>query len=147
MTAMTRNLSKHLTVFAVLGAMAGATACTDLTENPVTEITEENFNPTEADLAALLGAVYTDLRGWFMGWYGYVDVLEETGDVLVTPQRPNGWVDGGVYRFRHEHSWTATRGSVNGAWGRSFGTIVEANRRSEERRGGREGKARWAPDQ
>lgn len=125
---MTRNLSKHLTVFAVLGAMAGATACTDLTENPVTEITEENFNPTEADLAALLGAVYTDLRGWFMGWYGYVDVLEETGDVLVTPQRPNGWVDGGVYRFRHEHSWTATRGSVNGAWGRSFGTIVEANR-------------------
>jgi hypothetical protein len=37
-------------------------------------------------------------------------------------------VDGGVYRFRHEHNWTATRGSVNGAWGRSYGMIVEANR-------------------
>ena len=125
---MTRVLSKHLTVFAVLGAMFGATACTDLTENPVTEITEENFNPTEADLAALLGAVYTDMRGWFMGWYGYVDVLGEVGDILVTPQRPNGWVDGGVYRFRHEHNWTATRGSVTGAWGRSYGMIVESNR-------------------
>jgi hypothetical protein len=125
---MTRVLSKYLPVFAVVGATMAGTSCTDLSENPVTEITEENFNPTEADLAALLGAVYIDMRGWFMGWYGYVDVLGETGDLLVTPQRPNGWVDGGVYRFRHEHTWTASRGSVNGAWGRSFGMIVEANR-------------------
>jgi len=125
---MTRVLSKYLPVFAVLGATLGAASCTDLAENPVTEITEENFNPTEADLAALLGGVYTNMRGWFMGWYGYVDVIGETGDLLITPQRPNGWVDGGVYRFRHEHNWTTTRGAVTGAWGRSYGLIVEANR-------------------
>jgi starch-binding outer membrane protein, SusD/RagB family len=125
---MKRVLSKQLTVLAVVGATLGAGACTDLSENPVTEITEENFNPTEADLAALLGGVYTNMRGWFMGWYGYVDVLGEVGDILVTPQRPNGWVDGGVYRFRHEHSWTTTRGAVDGAWGRSYALIVEANR-------------------
>ena len=125
---MTRVLAKYMTVFAVVGATLGAAACTDLSENPVTEITEENFNPTEADLAALLGAVYTNMRPWFMSWYGYVDLLGETGDLLVTPQRPNGWVDGGVYRFRHEHSWTSSRGSVNNAWGRSFDMIIEANR-------------------
>jgi hypothetical protein len=125
---MRRVLSNRLLLLAVLGAALGSVSCTDLTENPVTEITEENFKPTAADLAALLGGVYTNMRGWFMGWYGYVDVLEETGDVLVTPQRPNGWVDGGVYRFRHEHNWTTTRGAVNGAWGRSYGLIVEANR-------------------
>jgi hypothetical protein len=128
MTAMTRVLSKYMTVFAVLAATMGTLSCTDLSENPVTEITEENFNPTAADLAALIGGVYINMRGWFMGWYGYVDVLEETGDVLVTPQRPNGWVDGGVYRFRHEHNWNPSRGSVNGAWGRSYALIVEANR-------------------
>lgn len=121
-------LSKRLAALAVLGAALGAAACTDLSENPVTEIRQDDFNPTEEDLAALVGGVYEDMRGWFMGWYGYVDVVGETGDILLTPERPNGWVDGGVYRFRHEHEWDITRGAVGDAWGRSFDTIIEANR-------------------
>lgn len=121
-------LSRCLAALAVLGAALGTAACTDLSENPVTEIIQDDFNPSEEDLAALVGSVYEDMRGWFMGWYGYVDVVGETGDILLTPERPNGWVDGGVYRFRHEHEWNTTRGAVDGAWGRSFDTVIEANR-------------------
>ncbi|MFW6201356.1 MAG: RagB/SusD family nutrient uptake outer membrane protein [Gemmatimonadota bacterium] len=120
--------SNGLRASAVLGALLVALSCTDLSENPVTEITEENFNPTEEDLAALMGDAYNDLRNWWMGWYGYVDIIGETGDLLVTPVRPNGWDDGGVYRFRHEHSWNSSRGGVSPAWGRSYGMITDINR-------------------
>jgi starch-binding outer membrane protein, SusD/RagB family len=128
MIEMKRVLSKYMRVFAVLGVALGSAACTDLTEKPITEITEEDFKPTEQDLAALMGGVYENMRGWFMGWYGYVDVMEESGDVLLTPQRPNGWVDGGVYRFRHEHNWNVSRGSMSDGWNRSYSLITEANR-------------------
>ena len=31
-----------------------------------------------------------------MDWYGLFDLQEESGDVIVTPTRPNGWDDGGT---------------------------------------------------
>lgn len=114
----------------VLGvAVLGAASCTDLTEVPYDQITEENFNPTEDDIGSLLAPAYTPLRDVWMGWYGNLDFQEETADVLLTPVRPNGWYDGGTYIRLHEHRWTSTsNGQPGSLWSRSYNGITSANR-------------------
>ncbi len=107
----------------------GTGACTDLTEVVYDEITEENFNPTENDLGSLLAPVYTPWAGLFMGWYGMVDVgQEEPGDVLVTPERVNGWYDGGVYVRQHQHQWSLDNWTFRHIWSSSFDVVNGANR-------------------
>ena len=50
---MRNILSKLSTVIAAGAVLCVGTSCTDLTETPYTEITQANFHPTAADLAAL----------------------------------------------------------------------------------------------
>lgn len=69
---MRKIVANCLTVLVPLGGIVAA-GCTELTEAPYNEITEANFSPTEADLAALIGPVYTPQRGIWMSWYGMVD--------------------------------------------------------------------------
>jgi starch-binding outer membrane protein, SusD/RagB family len=125
---MRHTLSRYSTLLAVAVAMAGGMSCTDLTETPFTEVTEANFKPGAADLAALIAPAYTPLRPMWMSWYGMVDFQEETADELLTPVRPNGWYDGGVYIRLHEHRWDAGQGQPNTLWGNAFNGINAANR-------------------
>lgn len=106
----------------------GSASCTDLTEAPYNEVTQANFNPTAADLAALIAPAYTPLRQVWMGWYGMLDFQEETADAMLTPVRPNGWYDGGVYIRLHEHRWDPNQGEPNSLWSRAFNGINAANR-------------------
>src|SRR5262245_3704909 len=121
---------RHLAKLSVLAAAAvvGLTSCTDLTEAPFNEVTQANFKPTSADLAALIAPAYTPLRNAFMSWYGMVDFQEETADALLTPVRPNGWYDGGVYIRLHEHRWDPAQGQPNGLWGNMYSGINASNR-------------------
>jgi len=107
-----------------------AGACTDLTEVVYDQITEENFNPTEGDLGSLLAPVYDEgLDDLFMGWYGMVDVGgEEPGDVLVSPERVNGWYDGGVYVRQHQHQWDTNSWTFGHSYSNAFQVINGANR-------------------
>ena len=98
----------YLKTSILLGALLGTAGCTDLTETPYEEITEANFNPTASDVAALMGPVYTPNRSIWMSWYGWVDWQEETADAMVSPVRPNGWDDGGIYYANHQHRWSAS---------------------------------------
>jgi hypothetical protein len=124
-----RHLFSKLSVSAALvGVTLAGAGCRDLTETPFTEVTEANFRPTAADLAALIAPAYTPLRAMWMSWYGMVDFQEETADELLTPVRPNGWYDGGVYIRLHEHKWDANQGQPNGLWGTAFSGINAANR-------------------
>jgi hypothetical protein len=109
-------------------ALAITTACTDLTEVPYTEVTDQNFKPTDKDLGALIAPAYTALRPLWMGWYGNLDFQEETADAFLTPVRPNGWYDGGTYIRLHEHRWDANQGQPNSLWANCFGGINAANR-------------------
>ena len=124
---MKHILSRFLPALALAGITVGTTSCTDLTETPYDEVTEANFNPTAADLAALMAPVYTPLRA-FMGWYGLIDGQGESADILLTPVRPNGWYDGGVYIRMHEHRWTDRQGQPNTVWNMSYAGINAANR-------------------
>lgn len=112
-----------------VGTLAfAAVSCTDLTEVPYDEVTEENFRPTGKDIASLMAPAYTPLRGMWMQWYGALDAQEEAADAFITPPRPNGWFDGGTYIRMHQHRWTPAQGQPNNTWGRAFAGINAANR-------------------
>ena len=53
---------------------------------------------------------------------------ELSADAQVIPARPNGWVDGGVYRRLHEHKWTTDDDVVINTWNRTYTGITNCNR-------------------
>lgn len=61
----------------------------------------------------------------FDGIWRYQEI---TADEIVIPARPNGWVDGGLYRRAHEHSWTTTENWTRGLWTRIYQGITNCNR-------------------
>jgi hypothetical protein len=63
-----------------------------------------------------------------MGGNGFFRTQEISADAIVIPARPNGWVDGGIYRRMHEHKWTAQEGNANDNWNNAFGGITNCNR-------------------
>lgn len=102
--------------------------CTKLDEKVHSELLASNFQATAGDVPSLIAPVYTNLRGMVAGWQGYFDVQEESADAIVTPARPNGWVDGGTYQRMHQHVWTPTQGQPNGLYNNCFRGINNANR-------------------
>lgn len=103
-------------------------ACTKLKDKAYTTIISSQFNPTQDDLAALLGSGYSNWRFVLLDWDGLWRAQELSGDQEVIPARPNGWVDGGVYRRLHEHKWTADEGVVVQTWSRTYAGITNCNR-------------------
>ena len=122
------NCLKGARTLALITVALGSISCTDMTETPFTEITEANFQPTAADLAAMIAPVYTPQRNIWMSWYGMVDHQSETSDDLISPVRPNGWYDGGTYIRLHEHRWDANQGQPAGIWTNAYNGINAANR-------------------
>ncbi|MEI6949047.1 RagB/SusD family nutrient uptake outer membrane protein [Paraflavisolibacter sp. H34] len=123
---------KKNTTYIVSGLLAlslGMTACTKLKDKSYNEVIESQFSPeTSQDVAALVGAAYVDWRLLLNDWNGVWRAQEVSGDQVVIPARPNGWVDGGVYRRIHEHKWTADEEIVTNGWNRTYRGITTTNR-------------------
>ena len=117
---------KIITLLLLSGILINS--CTKLTETVHSELLASNFQATAADEPSLIAPVYTNLRAMIAGWQGYFDVEEEAADAIVTPARPNGWVDGGTYQRMHQHVWTPTQGQPNGLYSNCYKGINNANR-------------------
>lgn len=122
-------MKKILSSVAILAVSASClTGCFNLDEIAYSEITQDSFHPTDQDVVALLASSYSEF-GAMMDWYGMFDAQEEAADVIITPARPNGWVDGGVYQRMHEHTWYADDpGSPSSLYYYAFTGINAANR-------------------
>lgn len=92
----------------ILLISVASSGCTELYDESYNEIIADQFKPTEKDIPALIGSAYTQLRASMLDFDGIWRYQEITADEIVIPARPNGWVDGGLYRRAHEHSWTTT---------------------------------------
>lgn len=110
------------------GAIIFVCGCTKLNEKVYSEILAKDFVPTQNDIPAILGPVYSVMRPMMMDWQGYFDVEEESADQIVTPGRPNGWVDGGTYQRMHLHEWTSEQWQPWNLWLNCFTGINTANR-------------------
>src|SRR5690606_29899802 len=117
------------TNIAVIGlALMTLSGCTKLKDDSYTTIISNKFQPTEDDLASLLGTAYSNWRFILLDWDGLWRAQELTADQQVIPARPNGWVDGGVYKRIHQHTWTSDEGIVVNTWNRTYAGITNCNR-------------------
>ncbi|MEO6894574.1 MAG: RagB/SusD family nutrient uptake outer membrane protein [Ginsengibacter sp.] len=103
-------------------------ACTKLKDTSYNQIISSEFTPTSSELPALAGAAYVDWRGLLLEWNTGYRAQEVSGDEMLTPARPNGWVDGGVYRRLHEHKWTTDDDVVINIWTRAYQGVTNCNR-------------------
>jgi hypothetical protein len=108
---------------AVIACIVFLASCTDLGEEPSDVLTDKDLGTSQAILQALTAPAYTALTSVLFGWWGYFDLQEECADVIVTPARPNGWVDGGTYRALHMHSWNSFQAQPANLWNRSYGAL------------------------
>ena len=102
--------------------------CTELEDRNYNTIVSEEFVPEGEDVAALVGAAYVPWRSTLLEWNGIWRTQEVTADGFIIPGRPNGWVDGGVYKRLHQHEWFADDDPVNQAWNRTYGGVTNCNR-------------------
>lgn len=127
MTKMKKHFNKYTgALMILLSLMVGS--CTDLTETIYSELLQEDYVPTEADIPSIIGPVYTTMRPMMVDWYGIIDCQEEPGDQIVTPARPNGWYDGGTYQRMHMHTWTPLQDQSAALWSNCYTGINTANR-------------------
>ncbi|WP_442592194.1 RagB/SusD family nutrient uptake outer membrane protein [Pedobacter sp. AW31-3R] len=106
------------------------TSCTKLKDQNYSTIITDQFNPTADDVDALVGAGYTYWRPLMLGRSSnsIFRTNEISSDEAVIPARPNGWVDGGVYRRVHEHRWTSDEDNTYQIWNNAFSGITTCNR-------------------
>jgi len=103
-------------------------SCTELEDQSYDEIITSTLNLTSDDITSVIGAAYGNWRLLLLDWNGYHRSQEISADEYVIPARPNGWVDGGIYRRIHEHKWTADEDNVNKAWTEAYSGISSCNR-------------------
>lgn len=103
-------------------------SCIKLEEQSYSEILADQFEPTEEDIAAIVGSAYGNWRDILLLWNGYWRCQEVGADQIVIPARPNGWVDGGIFRRIHEHKFTTDDDNVYQTWDRTYSGISNCNR-------------------
>jgi hypothetical protein len=124
-----KNTKKIISILAFSSAgMFLFDNCTKLEDENFTELVASQFKPTENDLGALIGPAYGNWRGLMGTSNGFSRTNEISADAVVIPARPNGWVDGGIFRRMHEHKWTAQEGNTYSNWNEAYGGITNCNR-------------------
>lgn len=103
-------------------------SCTELEDTNYNTLVARDFTPTDSDIAAIVSSGYIAWRQTMLEWNGIWRTQEVSGDQVVIPARPNGWVDGGIYRRIHQHSWTPEDDNVFQAWNRTYAGITNCNK-------------------
>ena len=103
-------------------------SCTKLEDTNYDTLVADGFTPTSDDVAALIGSAYVDWRNTLLLWNGVWRSQEVTADEIVIPARPNGWVDGGIYKRLHQHKWTADDDAVYQGWFRTYNGVTNCNK-------------------
>ena len=118
---------KHISI-AFLLVLFIISSCTKLDDQSYSQIIAEQFNPTDEDIVAIVGSAYGNWRNILLLWNGYWRCNEVGADEIVIPARPNGWVDGGIFRRMHEHNFTTDDDNVYQTWDRTYSGISNCNR-------------------
>ncbi|AGB29460.1 RagB/SusD family protein [Prevotella dentalis DSM 3688] len=122
----TRNLL--YTCLVGVAALLGTASCTRLEDTSYNRIVADGFEPTDEDVASLLSSGYVSWRKTMLLWNGVARAEMLCTDQDVIPARPNGWVDGGVYKRMHQHKWTSEDDIPLQSWVRTYDGINACNR-------------------
>ncbi|WP_202390759.1 RagB/SusD family nutrient uptake outer membrane protein [Flavobacterium sp. Sd200] len=124
---MKRNIYRGLGKGFMLALVFSLAGCTELEDRNYSTIVADDLRPTPDDVAALLGTGYTGWRNTFLLWNGIWRSQEATGDEIIIPGRPNGWVDGGIFKRMHQHTWFPEDDIVLQGWNRTYRGIADCN--------------------
>jgi len=103
-------------------------SCTKLKDTSYNEILSDGFKPNGDDVAAIVAAGYGNWRKLLLFWNCNWRAQENCADEVVTPPRPNGWVDGGIYQRMHKHSWVSSDDIALETWNYAYAGIADCNR-------------------
>lgn len=118
---------KKLSIYTLLSGLL-CFGCTKVDNKLYSSIDSDTFVPTTDDLNSLMGPAYATLRDLEMGWDALYDLEEICADELVIPARPNGWVDGGVYKTMHLHTFNSLQPHIETVWADCYTGINNCNR-------------------
>ena len=88
--------------------------CHKLDVTPKSLYTEDVFPQTEEQFQALIGPVYTSLRGHYALTYFFMQ--ECSTDEAVLLAFGGNWYDGASYEMLHRHTWTPDHNWTTTAW-------------------------------
>ncbi|HEY4112322.1 RagB/SusD family nutrient uptake outer membrane protein [Puia sp.] len=118
---------KKLSIYTLLSGLL-CFGCTKVDNILYSTIDSDKFIPTKDDVNSLVGPAYATLRDLEMGWDAMYDLEEICADELVIPARPNGWVDGGVYKTMHLHTFNSLQPHIETVWADCYTGITNCNR-------------------
>jgi len=121
---------KYISKIVAAAVIASMTmhSCTELKDESYSEFIADQFKPTEEQLPSITLSAYGDWRYILLFWNGYWRNQEVTADEVVIPGRPNGWVDGGIYKRLFQHTWLSSDDNVYQTWSRTYAGINNCNR-------------------
>ncbi|WP_299119992.1 RagB/SusD family nutrient uptake outer membrane protein [uncultured Winogradskyella sp.] len=119
------------------GALVLMSACTDLDENLLGEVTEQ-FDGVEPDFGSFDGggpgpsdaiaSAYNQLRNAGSANHGgYFSIQTVSSDEAAITQKGGDWFDGGIWLDMHRHTYTSTNGPVTGTWTQQYDAIGACN--------------------
>ena len=108
----------------LLAPVFGLAGCTDLTVDPYSAVTPENFYQTETEVIAALSPVYSQLR---VTLWAYHNLSQVSSDESIVPTRGGDWGDGGRWLDMHRHTWSPSLVDLNDAWTASYAGVARAN--------------------
>ncbi|MFT4071326.1 MAG: RagB/SusD family nutrient uptake outer membrane protein [Dysgonamonadaceae bacterium] len=122
------KLLKSTIITLVTGSMFMFSACTDLSENVYSDLTDKTIDVSDPDaVSAMMGEAYAQFRYLYWGWNGYFDLMEECSDTYMTPKRIGvGWGD--LYVTMHKHSWNTSLGHIDALWTYAYKGIGYINK-------------------
>lgn len=110
----------------------GASACTNLDENLIGEITTD-IKKDGVDLGGGTGggdaleSAFAALRNGIAGHGGIYSLQEITTDEMVIAAKGGDWFDGGILVDLHQHTYKANHDFIRDTWGGYYGSINTCN--------------------
>ena len=118
---------KNIYTIILLLVMVAIVSCNDLSEEVYSDLTVDGYEYSESEIYAVIGPVYSALRGWHHH-RGVSACQMASTDVMCMPANASGWDDGGKYKRLHFHTWTAEDEQVNRGWDSPWKVILHTNR-------------------
>ncbi|MEL6659105.1 MAG: RagB/SusD family nutrient uptake outer membrane protein [Bacteroidota bacterium] len=119
----------------VLSALLSLTACTDIEENLVGEITEWDESIVEnwgSGPVSTVPNIYHSLRGTGTADHGgYFTLQEVTSDEMFIGVKGNDWTSNGSLASLHRHTWTPNSSNILSTWRITYSAINAVNEQFE----------------
>jgi len=108
------------------------TACTDLEENLVGDVTNDISiagisTGGSGEGGGALSSAFGKLRDGSAGHFGHYSIQELTTDEMVIGAKGGDWFDGGILIQLHQHTYDPTNGMFNNSWNQAYGGINTCN--------------------